>query len=81
MNNLDPEVYDTFKELFHPVIAEYHKVDIATLKSTHDLGNAEDLKDLPQEYADQIVSFSIDCVQKKNLCKNIRYLVTVLFLG
>jgi len=52
----DPEVYDTFKELFHPVIAEYHKVDVATLKSTHDLGNADDLKDLPQDYQDQIVS-------------------------
>jgi len=52
----DPEVYDTFKELFHPVIAEYHKVDVSTLKSIHDLGDASKLEDLPQNYADQIVS-------------------------
>jgi len=46
---LDPEAYDVFAELFHPVIAEYHKVDVATLKSVHD-------RDLPQNYQDAIVS-------------------------
>ena len=49
-------MYDTFKELFHPVIAEYHKVDVATLVSVHDLGDAANLADLPQNYQDQIVS-------------------------
>ncbi len=53
---LDPEAYDVFAELFHPVIAEYHKVDVATLKSVHDLGNADQLRDLPQNYQDAIVS-------------------------
>jgi len=52
----DPEAYDTFKDLFYPVIAEYHKVDVNTLKSVHDLGNADNLRDLPQNYQDQIVS-------------------------
>ncbi len=52
----DPEAYDTFAEVFHPVIAEYHKVDVATLKSVHDLGNADNLEDLPQNFQDQIVS-------------------------
>ncbi len=52
----DPECYDTFSDLFHPVIAEYHKVDVKTLKSVHDLGNAADLEDLKPEYADAIVS-------------------------
>jgi len=52
----DPEAYDTFASLFHPVIAEYHKVDVATLKSVHDLGDPEKLEDLPANFADRIVS-------------------------
>lgn len=38
------------------MIAEYHKVDVATLKSVHDLGDPEKLEDLSPEYADRIVS-------------------------
>lgn len=52
----DPECYDVFSDLFHPVIAEYHKVDVKTLKSVHDLGNADNLEELKPEYANQIVS-------------------------
>lgn len=52
----DPEVYDTFADLFHPVIAEYHKVDVAKLKSIHDLGDASKLEDMSNEYAEHIVS-------------------------
>jgi arginine kinase len=52
----DPEAYDTFADLFHPVIADYHKVDVAKLKSVHDLGDAANLEDLPAEYAQQVVS-------------------------
>jgi arginine kinase len=52
----DPECYDTFSDIFHPVIADYHKVDVATLKSVHDLGDAANLVDLPQDYQEQIVS-------------------------
>lgn len=52
----DPECYDVFAEIFHPVIAEYHKVNVATLKSVHDLGDANNLCDLPEEYANQVVS-------------------------
>ena len=53
---LDPEAYDTFADLFHPVIADYHKVDVSKLKSVHDLGDAANLEDLPAEYAQQVVS-------------------------
>jgi len=52
----DPECYDTFAEIFHPVIADYHKVDIKTLKSIHDLGNPNDLEDLPEKFQNQVVS-------------------------
>jgi arginine kinase len=52
----DPDAYDVFGEVFNPVIAEYHKVDVATLKSIHDLGDAANLADLPQNYQDAIVS-------------------------
>lgn len=34
---LDAEAYNVFPEIFEPVIAEYHGVDIATLKSVHKL--------------------------------------------
>jgi len=52
----DPEAYDLFSDLFYPVIQEYHKVDVSTLKSVHDLGDAANLEDLSHEYAEQIVS-------------------------
>lgn len=52
----DPECYDTFSDLFHPIIAEYHKVDVKTLKSVHDLGDASQLEELKPEYQDAIVS-------------------------
>lgn len=52
----DTECYDVFSDIFHPVIADYHKVDVATLKSVHDLGDAANLVDLPQNMADQVVS-------------------------
>jgi creatine kinase len=52
----DVECYDVHSGIFHPVIADYHKVDVATLKSVHDLGDAANLCDLPQNMADQVVS-------------------------
>ena len=52
----DPEAYDTFAELFHPVIGEYHKVDVSTLKSIHDLGDASKLEDLESRFSENIVS-------------------------
>lgn len=52
----DAESYDVFGDLFNPVIAEYHKVDVATLESKHDLGNADNLEELSTEYAENIVS-------------------------
>ena len=38
------------------MIAEYHKVDVATLKSVHDLGDAANLEDLKSDYVESIVS-------------------------
>lgn len=54
--NKDTEVYDLFSDLFHPAIAEYHKVDVETLKSVHDLGDPANLEELSTEYAENIVS-------------------------
>ena len=42
--------------MFHPVIGDYHKVDVSKLKSVHDLGDASKLEDLDPRYADQVVS-------------------------
>lgn len=52
----DPEAYDTFSDIFHPVIADYHKVDVATLKSVHDLGDHTKLEELTEKEGAQIVS-------------------------
>lgn len=52
----DPEAYDVFADLFYPVIGEYHKVDVKSLKSVHDLGDASKLEDLSDKYSEQIVS-------------------------
>jgi hypothetical protein len=53
---LDCEAYDVFGELLNPVIGDYHKVDVATLKSVHDLGDANNLEDLKSEYVESIIS-------------------------
>ena len=52
----DSESYDLFKSFVHPVIADYHKVDIENLKSVHDLGDANNLEDLSTEYQEKIIS-------------------------
>lgn len=52
----DPEVYDTFPELFHKVIGEYHNVNVEELKSVHDLGNSDDLVELPNDYKEKVKS-------------------------
>jgi len=52
----DVECYDVHADIFHPVIADYHKVDVATLKSVHDLGDASKLVDLPEKMAERVVS-------------------------
>ncbi|CAF0887529.1 unnamed protein product [Brachionus calyciflorus] len=55
----DPDCYDTFPEIFWPVISDYHKVDVYSLKSIHDFGNPNDLPDFDSKYADSIVSSRI----------------------
>ena len=37
---------DTFDFLFHPVIADYHKVDVAKLKQINNMGNTNDIDEL-----------------------------------
>lgn len=55
----DPECYDTFPEIFWPVISDYHKVDVYSLKSVHDFGDAGQLPDFEAKYAENIVSSRI----------------------
>lgn len=58
-NRLDPEAYDVFAQVFYPVIGEYHNIDVANLKPLHDLGDAENLVDMPIEYAESIISTQV----------------------
>lgn len=52
----DPDCYDTFPEIFWPVIGEYHKVDVYTLQAVHDFGNPILLPEFETKYNDLIVS-------------------------
>lgn len=45
----DVEAYDTFDFLFHPVIGDYHKVDVAKLKQINNMGNPNDISELAPE--------------------------------
>jgi hypothetical protein len=47
--NIDTECYDTFDFLFHPVIGDYHKVDVAKLKQINNMGNPNDIDELKPE--------------------------------
>ena len=55
----DPDCYDTFPEIFWPVISEYHKVDINDLKAVSDFGDPKLLIDFDPKYSDSIVSSRI----------------------
>ncbi|KAI3381316.1 hypothetical protein SNEBB_005506 [Seison nebaliae] len=52
----DVECYDTFKEIFYPVISDYHKVDANTLVAKNDLGDPSKLVDLNGKLANGVVS-------------------------
>lgn len=52
----DPDCYDTFPEIFWPVISDYHKVDVNALKARNDFGNPAEIKEFEQKYAEHIVS-------------------------
>lgn len=53
----DPECYDQFAEIFLPVIADYHKLDISQIgECVHDMGDSSQLPDLELKYTDSIVS-------------------------
>lgn len=55
----DPDCYDTFPEIFWPVISEYHKVDVANLQSLHDFGEPNSMPEFEPKYSDSIVSTRI----------------------
>lgn len=55
----DPDCYDTFPEIFWPVISEYHKVDVANLQSLHDFGEPNSIPEFEPKYSDAIVSTRI----------------------
>ena len=55
----DPDCYDTFPEIFWPVIGDYHKVDVFSLKAIHDFGNPTLLPEFDAKYTDSIVSTRI----------------------
>jgi arginine kinase len=55
----DPDCYDTFPEIFWPVISEYHKVDVANLQAVHDFGEPNSMPEFESKYSDAIVSTRI----------------------
>lgn len=55
----DPDCYDTFPEIFWPVIGDYHKVDVYSLKSVHDFGDPNLLSEFDPKYNDSIISTRI----------------------
>ncbi|KAI3378364.1 hypothetical protein SNEBB_004615 [Seison nebaliae] len=52
----DVEAYDKFKEIFYPVISDYHKVDANTIRAFHNLGDPSKLVDLEKKLAMGVVS-------------------------
>ena len=57
----DVEAYTVFREIFEPVIAEYHNVNIDTIRSVHDLGDADKLQELPASLAENVISTRVRC--------------------
>ena len=55
----DAEAYDIFSDMFHPVISDYHQVDIDLIQSVHDYGDPKNLENLPIEYSEKEVSIVI----------------------
>jgi hypothetical protein len=45
--------------MFHPVISDYHQVDIDLIQSVHDYGDPKNLENLPIEYSEKVVSIVI----------------------
>lgn len=52
----DAECYDLFKEIFYPLITEYHKLNPNSFQSIHDYGNPANIIDMPDELAAEVVS-------------------------
>jgi arginine kinase len=55
----DPECYDTFPEIFWPVISDYHKIDAYSIQNVHDFGDPGSIPEFEPKYADSIISTRI----------------------
>ena len=55
----DPECYDTFSQIFYPVIRDYHKVNISDLNFVHDFGDPTKLPEFEDKFAEAILSTRI----------------------
>jgi hypothetical protein len=57
---LDPDCYDTFPEIFWPVISDYHKVDVNSLKARSDYGEPKEIQEFEAKYAEAIQSIRMN---------------------
>ena len=51
----DSDCYDEFKQLFNPVIEDYHNIDLKKLKFKHDFGDPNNLPEFTEKYTDEIL--------------------------
>lgn len=51
----DPDCYDTFPEVFWPVISDYHKVDVNSMKANNDFGDLNSIYEFEPKYSESIV--------------------------
>jgi arginine kinase len=51
----DPECYETFSEIFMPVISEYHGIDASAFKTVHDYGDADALSEIDKKYSSSVL--------------------------
>ncbi|CAF2040245.1 unnamed protein product [Rotaria magnacalcarata] len=55
----DGDCYEVFRNIFWPVIMDYHKVDIRNLTFKHDFGDVQHIHDLSSDINRQILSIRI----------------------
>lgn len=57
--NTDVECYDLYKEIFFPLISEFHKLDINKFDFKHEFGNPADLPDMSDDLTNEILSIRV----------------------
>jgi arginine kinase len=55
----DPECYETFSEIFFPVISEYHGIDASAVRIAHDFGNADALCEIDKKYLSSVLQIRL----------------------